>query len=52
MPGGMGDMMGQMGWMMGGMMAYWALVGVLVLAILVLLAIWLFQQVRGGRRAA
>ena len=47
MPNGMGDMMG---WMMGGMMAYWALAGILVLVVLVLVAVWLFQHVRGGGR--
>ena len=43
--GAMGDMMGGM---MGGAMAFWALAGILVLAVLALLAVWLFQQVRRG----
>ncbi len=43
MMNGMGSMMG---WMMGWMMAYWGLVALLVLAVLVLLVIWLFQQIR------
>lgn len=42
------DGTGTMGDMMGAMMAYWALVGLLVLVVLVLLAAWLFQQVRRG----
>jgi hypothetical protein len=37
-----------MGWMMGGAMVYWILVALLVLVVLVLLAVWLFQQVRRG----
>ncbi len=46
---GMGDMMG---WMMGGMMAYWGVISMLVLVVLVLLTVWLFQQVRRGGRPA
>jgi len=45
---GMGSMMNLM---MGGMMAYGAVFSVLLLIVLVLLAIWLFQQVRGRRVA-
>jgi hypothetical protein len=48
MANGMSGMMGgMMGWM-GGMMAIWTLVGVSLLLVLVLLAIWLFQRVRRG----
>ncbi len=45
---GMGSMMN---WMMGGMMAYGVVFSVLLLIVLVLLAIWLFQQVHGRRVA-
>ncbi|HXI16205.1 MAG TPA: hypothetical protein VNM48_07525 [Chloroflexota bacterium] len=45
---GMGNMMN---WMMGGMMAYGAVFSVLLLIVLALLAVWLFQQVRGRRVA-
>jgi hypothetical protein len=46
--GSVGDVMG---WMMSGMMAYWALISILVLVVLMLLAVWLFQQVRRGGRS-
>ena len=46
----MNDMGNMMNWM-GGMMAYGAVFSVLLLIVLVLLAIWLFQQVRGRRVA-
>jgi len=42
----MSDMSGMMGSPMAAMMTYWLAVSLLVLVILVLLAIWLFQQVR------
>jgi len=48
----MDGMGGMMGWMMGGMMAYWGVVSMLVLVVLVLLAVWLFQQVRRGAGSA
>lgn len=47
----MNDMGSTMNWMMGGMMTYGAVFSVLLLIALVLLAIWLFQQVRGRRVA-
>lgn len=40
---GMNNMMGPL---MGLMMTYWVGFSILVLAVLVLLAVWLFQQVR------
>jgi hypothetical protein len=48
-----GDFGGMMGSMMAWMMGLGVLVWLLVLVVLVLLAVWLFQQVsRGGARAA
>jgi hypothetical protein len=47
--GGMGDMMGgAMGWLMGVWMAAGGLITLLVIVVLVLAAVWLFQQVRSG----
>jgi len=50
---GMGDMMGDMmggmmGWMVGGAMVIWTVFALLRLVVLALLAVLLFQQVRRG----
>ena len=42
---GMNNMMGPL---MGLMMTYWVVFSVVLLAVLVLLGVWLFQQVRRG----
>ena len=42
---GMNNMMGPL---MGLMMTYWVVFAVVLLAVLVLLGVWLFQQVRHG----
>ena len=44
----MDGMSNVMGPFMGLMMSYWVLVSLLILVVLVLLAVWLFQQVRHG----
>ena len=42
---GMNNMMGPL---MGLMMTYWVVLSIVILAVLLLLAVWLFQQIRHG----